>query len=186
MKRMMALIVMCALTSAASAKELAGLQIPDTVSVQTVALALNGAGVRSKFFVKVYAGAMYLPTRQTTAAAVLTAPGPKSMRLHFLHSEVSADKLVDAWNDGFTANLSDAEHAALKAHIERFNTLFPTVRRGDVVRLDLLTNGNTEIWINDNRRGVIDGPDFQQALLKIWLGEKPAQASLKENLLGNE
>jgi hypothetical protein len=53
------------------------------------------------------------------------------------------------------------------------------VRRGDIVRLDLLTDGATEVWLNDARRGAIVGTDFQQALRKSWLGEKPADNGLK-------
>lgn len=186
MKGLIALALGAVLMSTAAAKDIAGLPIPDNINVQNTPLVLNGAGVRSKFFVKVYIGALYLPSRQTSTAAILAAAGPKSVRLHFLHSEVSADKLVAAWNDGFTANQGENEQAALKDRIERFNALFPSVRRGDIIRLDMLANGSTEVWVSDNKRGVIEGGDFQQALLKIWLGDKPAQASLKQELLGNE
>ena len=33
-------------------------------------------------------------------------------------------------------------------------------------------------------KGRIEGADFHSALLKVWVGEKPAQADLKQSLLG--
>lgn len=166
--------------------EVAGVQVPETVTVQGTPLILNGAGLRRKFFFKIYVGALYLKNRQTTPAAVLAADNPKSVRLQFIYKQVSAKQLVDAWNEGFTANTSSDALAALRARIDRFNALFPAVRSGDVVRIDFLADGSTDVWINDTMRGNIAGTDFQQAVLKIWLGDSPADRSLKQGMLRQE
>ncbi|MBI3897969.1 MAG: chalcone isomerase family protein [Gammaproteobacteria bacterium] len=171
-------------TTIAFGKEIAGVQVPDTVTVQTNDLVLNGAGIRTRVFFKIYVGALYLKAREGNTLSVLAAPAPKSVRLHLLHSEISADKLVDAWNDGFAANHTADELKALKARIDQFNKLFPTVFRGDVIRLDLLLDGSTEVFINDKKRGAVPGEDFQKALLKIWLGNNPVDKDLKQALLG--
>lgn len=172
------------LAPVAHAREVAGVQVPDAVEVQGERLALNGAGVRTRFFVKVYVGALYLRERAASAAPVLEQAPPKSMRLHFLHKEVSAEKLVEAWNDGFRANTAAAALAGLEPRIAQFNALFPTVRKGDTITLDLLADGTTRVAANGQVLGTIPGADFQQALLRIWLGEKPADAALKQALLG--
>jgi len=171
------------LAAPAAAKEVAGVQVPEAATVNGAALVLNGAGVRTRFFVKVYAGALYLPSRQTTAAAAIAAPAPKSVRLHIVH-DISADRLSAALNDGFAENNTPAELERLKERIQQFAALIPAVRKGDVVRLDLLSEGTTEAWINDAKRGTIAGADFQQALVKIWLGEKPVDKTLKQAMLG--
>ncbi len=171
------------LSTPAAAKEVAGVQVPEAATVNGAALALNGAGVRTRFFVKAYVGALYLPSRQTTAEAALAAAGPKSVRLHIVH-DISADRLSAALNDGFAENNTPAELERLKDRMQRFTALIPAVHKGDVVRLDLLSDGTTEAWINDAKRGAIAGADFQQALLKIWLGEKPVDKSLKRAMLG--
>jgi long-chain acyl-CoA synthetase len=41
-----------------------------------------------------------------------------------------------------------------------------------------------QVWINDRLRGKVAGDDFARALLRIWLGEHPADSGLKEALLG--
>ena len=166
------------------AKEVAGVTLPETITLGSKPLVLNGAGIRSKFFIKVYVGALYLPARTRDAEAILRGTGPVAMHMHFVHSEVSKEKLVDAWNDRFDANLDAAARARLGARIERFNGLFRTVRKGDVIRLDYLPGAGTTVSINNETRGVIEGEDFRQAWLRIWLGMEPAGGGLKQELLG--
>ena len=38
---------------------------------------------------------------------------------------------------------------------------------------------------NQQQQGEIAGEPFRQALIKIWLGDEPAQKSLKKAMLGN-
>ena len=58
------------------------------------------------------------------------------------------------------------------------------VKEGDVITLDYLPNSGTQISVNGTARGTIAGADFNQALLRIWLGNKPAQDDLKKEMLG--
>ena len=56
----------------------------DTAKVGGKELKLNGAGVRAVAWVKGYAAALYLTRRSNQMAGVLSAPGPKRLRLHML------------------------------------------------------------------------------------------------------
>ncbi|MHB8534130.1 MAG: chalcone isomerase family protein [Sulfuricaulis sp.] len=169
----------------AFARDVDGVVLPETVTLGAkTPLVLNGAGVRSKFFIKVYVGALYLPARTRAADAVLRHTGPVAMHMYFLHSEVSREKLVKAWNEGFDANLDAAERARLGARIERFDGLFRTVHKGDTIRLDYLPGSGTTVSIDNETRGTIEGADFMQAWLRIWLGKEPADSDLKQKLLG--
>lgn len=170
----------------AAAKEVAGVPVADTARVDGAELVLNGAGVRSKFFVKVYVGALYLPKREAQAAAILANDAPWSVHMHFLHSEVEAKKLVDAWNEGFEANLAETDRKRLAQRIGAFNALFRTVRKGEVIRIDYSPAGGTRVSIQNEARGTIAGADFARAVLSIWLGDKPADAGLKRAMLGGD
>ncbi len=187
-KRIPLALSLILLASVATAKEVAGVKLPATVALgaDPPPLVLNGAGVRSKFFVKVYVGALYLPARTTDAAAILRHSGPVAVHMHFLHSEVSKEKLVDAWNDGFSANLSAAQRERLQDRIDRFNALFRTARRGDVIRLEYLPGSGTRVVVNNEQQGTIEGEDFMQAWLGIWLGDKPADGDLRRAMLGGD
>jgi hypothetical protein len=171
---------------AASALEVAGVKVPENISIDEsgTQLVLNGAGIRKKFFIKIYVGSLYLQTKQNKVDAILADTGPKRITMHFLYKEVSAESLVDGWNEGFTGNNSAEVVKSLQDRINRFNKLFRTVKKGDVIRLDYLPEKGTQVLINDKLMGTVEGNDFNQAILKIWLGKKPADDGLKKAWLG--
>ena len=171
---------------AVAAVEVAGVKVPEKISIGESGsqLVLNGAGIRKKLFIKVYVGALYLSSKQNTVAAILNAEGPKQITMHFLYKEVTAKKLVKGWNEGFEGNSTASEVKLLQERINRFNKLFRTVKKGDVIRLDYSSDQGTQVWINDKLMGTVEGNDFNRALLKIWLGPKPADGGLKKAWLG--
>jgi hypothetical protein len=168
-----------------SALEIAGVDVPQSVTIENKALVLNGAGIRKKLFIKVYVGSLYLTAKQTAVGKILADPGAKSIVMNFLYKEVSTKKLVDGWNKGFADNSSAKEIKALQKRINQFNSLFTTVYKGDEIRLDYLPGKGTQVRINSILKGSVQGEDFYQALLEIWLGAKPADANLKDAMLGN-
>ena len=59
-----------------------------------------------------------------------------------------------------------------------------TARSGTELTLDQLANGATRLQINGQPAGEdISDPAFYPALLRIWLGEHPADSELKVDLL---
>ena len=181
-----ALAVVLAAGPAAS-REVGGVRVPETARLADgTELVLNGAGLRTKFFFKIYAGALYLRRPLHEAAAVLADPGPKRVLMHFIYKKVERHKLVEAWEEGFRANLDEAAYAALAPRLARFNALFPDLHRDETVRLDYLPGQGTQVWINDRLAGTIPGADFHRALLAVWLGESPADWELKEAMLARE
>lgn len=172
----------------ASAVTIADVNITEAVShsEQSTKLILNGAGIRSKFIFDIYIGSLYLETKQNTPDNVYKAPGEKRISMHFLYSEVSKNKLVDGWNDGFENNHTKDELKNLKNQIDQFNSLFITVKKGDVINLNFIPTTGTSVVINGKTMGLVEGDSFFTALLKIWLGDDPADSDLKKAMLGNK
>lgn len=170
----------------ASAKEVAGVTLPENISVSDSAqkLVLNGAGVRKKFFFKIYVGALYLTKKNNKAQAILAEDTAAAVHMHFLYDEVSKEKLVKGWNDGFAGNLEESQLVKLKPRIEEFNKMFETVKKGDVIRLEYEPKNGTRVRFNDVTWGVIEGFDFWNALLRIWIGDSPVKEDLKQDMLG--
>ena len=168
-----------------SSMTVAGVDIPDrvTLSAEGPELVLNGAGIRTKLFIKVYVGALYLAEKEADPARILASNGPTRVTMHFLHSKVSREKIVDAWSEGFARNLSSDEQRAVQSRLERFNSFFGTMVRGDVIHLDYLPASGTVVWINTEKKGTVEGEDFYRALLGVWLGEHPADGRLKKAML---
>lgn len=172
----------------AAGYEIAGVNIPDTIELAggNQRLVLNGAGIREKFFLDIYIGALYLPARTADAGAILSDSGPASVLMHFLYSEVSRKKITDGWHDGLQANISPEEMQAIQGDLDKFDSLFLTARKGDVIRIDYRPGSGTAVRINDEWRGTVPGDTFFRALLKIWLGPRPVSRPLKEAMLGGK
>ena len=162
------------------------IEIPDTLTVADggPSLVLNGAGIREKLFLDIYIGALYLPAKSADAHAILSGSGPACVAMHFLYKQVSSKKITDAWEDGLAANNSAAGMQALQPQLEKFNTLFRTMHKGEVIRICYLPGAGTEVRINGERRGNIKGEAFFHALLAIWLGAHPVSNDLKQGMLG--
>ena len=178
-------VIFIVVSVSAQAEELAGVEIAEQVSLHGKQLKLNGAGIRTKFVFDIYVAAFYTSS-SVKSAADLDMQKPMRMAMHFVYDEVSKEKLIDAWNDGFEDNLSDTQLNALKTNISKFNTLFETARSGDVINLDFSPVSGTTVHINNKNKGTIEGAEFYRALLLIWLGEDPVGDDLKDALLGNE
>jgi hypothetical protein len=163
-----------------------GVEIPDTLTVTNgnPSLVLNGAGVREKLFLDIYIGALYLPEKSGDAQAILAGTGPACVAMHFLYKEVSREKITESWEDGLAANQTATEMQALQPQLEKFNALFRTMRKGEVIRICYLPGTGTEVRINGERRGVVEGESFFHALLGIWLGAHPVSNDLKQGMLG--
>ena len=180
-------LVLATASLPATAREVGGIEMPEETAAagHPTPLRLNGAGVRRKLFVAVYAIGLYLPSPTRDPARVIAADGPRLVVMRFLHREVPRDKLVAAWNEGFAANHDPADLAALQPRIDRFNALFETLREGDRVDLEFAPGRKTtQVRINDQVRGEVPGADFAAALLRIWLGRSPVTDDLKSALLG--
>ncbi len=168
------------------ARDFGGMEFPDKIALPgtTKTVQLNGIGYRKKFFIKVYIGALYTERLARSRDEVMALDGPNRLQMYIVHDEISHDKLVDAWNEGFEENLSEEDLQKLRPQIDKFNKMFRTVKAGDVIYLDYIPGAGTRIIISDENRGVITGKAFNKALLDIWLGEEPADNSLKKAMLG--
>ena len=183
------LLIACGLLLCASvnATEVAGVKLPESVQVGTQSLVLNGAGIRTKFFFKIYVGALYLPQKQASAEAIIADEHEHRMALHMLH-ELGSKKLYGAFSEAIEDNQTSAELAAMGAQLKQMKQIFEAVdevKPGDVITLDYLPASGTQISVNGTARGTIAGAEFNRALLAIWLGKKPVQDDLKKELLGD-
>ena len=186
MKFKITLLATILFSLSAFAAEVSGIKIPDSAKVEGQDLKLNGAGIRTRFFIKVYVAAMYLEQKISATDAVLANKGVKRMALHIMR-DLNADVFSNALQDGLKANNSPQELAKIEDKVKEFSGIMAAVggvKKGDVVQLDYLPVSGTRVVINGDSKGTISGEDFFRSLLKVWLGEQPIDADLKKNLLG--
>lgn len=168
------------------ALELAGQSIPDKIKLGNADLVLNGAGIRTRAFFKVYVGVLYLPEKKTAAADALAAKGAKRVALHLLR-DLTAEQTSGAL-DHLADNLTDAEREAFKGRIAGLKATMEAVgaaKEKSIITLDFAPDTGLRIALDGVQKGkTIAGEDFYRALLKIWLGDKPVDSALKSGMLG--
>ncbi|MEW6372306.1 MAG: chalcone isomerase family protein [Pseudomonadota bacterium] len=173
---------------AAAAVDVNGIKFEDTNKVGGKDLKLNGAGIRTKLVIKVYAAGLYLPEKSKNVADILKMEGPRRVTL-VMARDLSSEDLGKAFMDGINENLDKAEKAKIVGQIGKFGEMFASVdqiKKGDVLHMDWIPGTGTVCELNGKRIGEpASDINFYNAVLRIWLGEKPADRSLKPALLGD-
>ena len=96
------------LAAPAHARSIAEVDVPETLSVDGKSLKCNGAGIRKKFIVKVYAAGLYLPEKKNSVPEVLKVDGPRRMTLVVMR-EISSDDFGQAFMTGLNNNIDKTE-----------------------------------------------------------------------------
>ncbi len=168
------------------AAEVAGVRVEEKLRVGSNELVLNGAGLRTRFFIKVYVGALYVDAKASSPAAIIDSNAPRRVSLRLLR-DLEAESLHSALDEGLRNNLSAAELSDLKGPAEQLAGIMKgigKVKEGDTVAIDFSEAG-VSVSQNGEARGKVAGAAFARALLKVWLGDKPADAALKKAMLGS-
>ena len=169
--------------------ELAGVKYPPSVQVANSRLVLNGAGIRYKFVIKVYTAGLYLPARAATPEQIFAMPGPKRMHIVMLR-DIDAEELGRLFTRGMEDNASKEDFSKSIPGTIRMADLFSAKKKlaaGESFGVDWTPGTGTQVMVNGKPFGEpIKEPEFFIAVLRIWLGHKPADTALKEALLGHE
>ena len=176
------------LCAAVCAAEIEGVTLPGRAQLDAAGpeLVLNGAGVRVRLLFKVYVAALYLPVKTDDGEAILRADQPRRLVLHLLR-DLSAEQINSSINDALRETLTPEERQPLDARMARFSAIFDTlreIREGTRVTLDYLPSAGTIVSVNAEEKDRIAGADFNQALMRVWLGERPRDPDLRKALLG--
>jgi hypothetical protein len=150
-------------------------------------LVLNGVGVRKRFVFDIYTGGIYVQKKASRTEELVTQQGPKRVALRFLR-DVEGELFVNSLHVGLKANHTEAELARWQKQVESLTNTIKTIaiaRRGDTVYFDYTPQDGTRVSVNGVTRGpLIPGEDFYTAVLRVWLGETPADPGLKKGMLG--
>lgn len=167
--------------------EIAGVKVDEKIRLESSELVLNGAGLRTKAFFKVYVAGLYLAEKRSNTAEVLALPGAKRISMQLMR-DLSAKQLTDALNEGIRDNTPAAEQGSLNGRVAELTAIMnalQSAKEGDLIGLDWLPGAGTRVSLNGEPKGKpIAGEDFYRALLRIWLGDDPVSGTLKKALLG--
>jgi hypothetical protein len=182
-----AALAMAFACSAQAAVDVNGIKFEDVNKVGGKELKLNGAGMRTKLVIKVYAAGLYLPEKKTAVADILKLEGPRRVTL-VMARDIASEDLGKAFMDGINENLDKAEKAKIVGQIAKFGEMFASIdaiKKGDTLHMDWIPGTGTVCELNGKRIGEpVSDVNFYNAVLRIWLGDKPVDRSLKPALLG--
>lgn len=170
----LALVLLLAAATAANASE---------------SLVRRGAGIRTKPIL----GAIYeltLSVPETLKAAdaktLIEADQPMEFVLEIQSRLITRARFVEVTTEGFEkAAHSGYASARTQAFLDQFSAV--EFKKGDFVLMryadSALTTSYRKATGGDTPLGSIPGLDLKKALFAIWLGDAPAQESLKKSLL---
>lgn len=180
-------VLLLAATVHAQAMVVADVPYPETITLQDQPLQLNGAGIRYKTVVKVYAIGLYLSAKAATPEQAYAAPGAKRITFTLLR-EVNSTELGKAFTRGFEDNAPKEQMSRLIPGLIQQGDIFAAQKKlaaGDTVTLDWIPGTGTVISVKGVAQGKpIPEPEFFVAMMRIWLGQQPADWKLKDALLG--
>ncbi len=160
-----------------------------TMQVQGTPLLLNGAGTRYKAFFKVYDMGLYTPKKVSAPDALLALPGPKRLQFTALR-ELPGTDLGRLFIKGLSEN---SPKEAVQKHAlssNRFIEIFSGKSKllpGETFAMEFVPGKGTQFYIQGQPQGTpVGDAEFFTMVLKIWVGNSPADNLLKDALLGNE
>lgn len=171
--------------SAAAQTTLNGVTLPAKLSFNEQSLVLNGAGIRSKLFFKLYTIGLYLPKKSADGNAILKANETMAVRFQITSDMINSDNMSEAINEGFESS-TKGNTAAIRARIDKVLKTFSSeaIVPGDVFDLVYVPGTGTEIYKNGKLKSTVEGTDFKKGLFGIWISDNPVNGGLKDDLLG--
>lgn len=185
MKKTILLLLTIASTQFLNAQQtLSGVTFQKKMMIGETPLELNGAGIRSKYFMDMYVMGLYLGTKTTDAKKIIAANEHFSIKLQIVSSLITSEKMTTAINEGFE-NATNKNTVPIKKQIDEFIAAFKDeIKKGDEFTIFYVPNKAVMVVKNGKAMAKIEGIEFKKALLGIWLSDKPADNDLKKALLG--
>lgn len=160
---------------------------PATLKVDNATLLLNGSGTRYKAIFKVYDMAMYTTKKVSTPGDALSLEGAKHLQFKALRELPGTDLgllFIRGMKDNSPADAVARHTGSINRLIEVFSGR-KKMMPGETFGMEFVPGKGTVFYIENKAQGApIGDAEFFSLVLKIWLGQAPADFLLKDALLG--
>lgn len=157
-----------------------------TAAVQGSPLVLQGKGTRYRAFFKVYDLALYLPRKVSTAQEALAINGPARLSFVALR-EIPGTDLGVSFIRGLQSNATAEQMQRHTVSSNRLIEIFSGRHRlnpGQTFAMEFVPGKGTTFFIeNEAQGGPVGDDEFFGMVLRIWLGDAPADKKLKDALV---
>lgn len=174
-------------TSFATTLDVGGVKIEDSITIYNNTLLLNGAGIMPGGKTPLYAAHIYAKAKFTTLDALVTASGPKRLTLTAIR-EVDTGPILKMLSRSVEATAAKGDMAKLIPGMVNIGNVFKAnrvLKPGEVMSLDWIPITGLVIYIGGKLQGdPMREPELFRAAMGVWMGAAPADAKLKDALLG--
>lgn len=170
----------------ASAGELAGVSMDDSIRIGEKTVTLQGMGIRTRTFlkVKVYVAGLYMENPSSDPHKIISSDETKRIFIRGIGPTMKAEAIRDALWSGFDANTPDRP-GDLQNRMETVAGYFTEpAEKGDTFGFTYEPGEGTTVTIRSKAMGTVPGKDLMEAIFAIWFGDQPADKGLKESVLG--
>jgi hypothetical protein len=164
-------LAMTLMAGTAQAKVMAGVRMPDAISLQGKELLLEHMELKKKLFFEIYVWGLYLEQKPASTQQAIAFQGPKQLQLHFRRS-IKREQLADAFR-AFLSNSRALRSPEMKRHSEMLVQSLKGVRKGDTLLITYLPDKGLQVSGEGSQGAVIPGKAFADALFDAWLSENP-------------
>jgi hypothetical protein len=187
MKKLLSILIilLVSLSTSFAQKTFGDVTIPKKMMVGKTVLTLNGAGVREKMWIDLYVCGLYVKTKTTDANTIIDSKEHCSIKIQIVSSLITSKKMSDAVEDGFKNSIGKPTKE-MREKIDNFKSIFADseIKDGDIYDIVYIPSKGVVVFKNGKIQPIIEGYEFKKALFTIWLGDKPADDDLKDDLLG--
>lgn len=167
--------------------DVGGVKVEDSLSIYNNTLVLNGAGLVSNGKTPSYVVQIYAKQKFKTLDELFAVPGPKRLVLSAV-KEVDTGPIVKMFNRSVDDIAKKSDRAKLIPGLMSIGEIFKANRMlkpGDVMTLDWVPISGLVIYLGGKLQGQpYREPELFRAAMGVWMGEFPADAKVKDSLLG--
>jgi hypothetical protein len=168
----------------AADQEIAGVTFPGEKTIAGKTLKLNGVALKTKFFIKVFAGGFYLENPTHDAEEAINSEQVKHFHLHYLTSKATAAKL----QDGFKEAITEANPPELVARYQKEIDLYASwldqdMAPGETSLATYVPGKGLTLVFKGREQGTIESPEFARMYFRYNLGPE-ADKKMRKGYLG--
>lgn len=165
--------------------KLANIELPKKINVNKIDLFLNGAAIRSKFFIQTYIISLYSAIKITDEKIAIESSIERSLRMQIITPLATSKAVSENIQSGMKDSLGSLYYEQ-KDLIEDLRNVIENsgVQYKDIIDIYYTKNAELKLYKNgieiySNEKGKL----FAESILSMYFGKYPKDKKIKEALL---
>lgn len=171
----------------AATLDIGGVKVEDSLAIYNNTLLLNGTGLVSNGRAPLYVAQIYAKQKFKTLDELFAVPGPKRLVLTVI-KETDTGPIVKMFNRSVDEIAGKNDRAKLIPSLMSIGEIFMTnrvLKPGALMTLDWVPITGLVIYLDGKLQGQpYRDAELFKAAMRVWMGDFPADAKVKEALLG--